>query len=409
LTPLDHLARRAVVLAIGATIGCSEATSHEVTLIGNANLAVAGLQDGDDRWQSPASAGDLHRFTMTKDRYTLAYVCREKPDGPTTAYVIHATHGELSTVSAACGSPEVETVSRAIHIKNVPPETFRVDLAVGTPAASRVLSRPNLHFPSLFALQPGANDLIASAVTTDGRGQMVIMRGFLVTGPGEMDVDFGTGSVPIIPRAIEVLAYDTDDERRVTTQLRLKSGLSLRFPSPLPGHASVVDPGALAKGDAQAVKVETVDHPSVGTEVRAVEQDVTPTLRNFDIPPSVLGTLSITPGSAPVHRPQIDLGPERPAWVSYYRLQMARTAIALVVQVFASAGWLQDRAGFGCPELSGLPGFDPAWEDPAPAHWVHLSATGIDRSMESYWNDGLRSGDQVRSTGVALPVTAPPP
>jgi hypothetical protein len=223
-------------------------------------------------------------------------------------------------------------------------------------------------------LRPASYDMLAIARQPDGQTRIIMKRLVGVTGPGSLDLDFGTDGIAPRSRPVTLPAAAPGERLYTTVILVTERGAAGALFSPVPEQAPLLDETQLSGNDRQVVVVQAV---TADGALRAVQLFVVGgTLPAFELPAKVTSASALLVARTPVARPRVSF--QAPPGALFYQLGIAqlvpRETIRWVVNT--SARWLAGNSTIELPDLSAVPGF-AVDHGPAPDAPLKLELTAV--------------------------------
>jgi hypothetical protein len=395
----------AAALGTVLLLGCERGDGYEprksrLTVLSAEALDWARYQVGNGPWLPLDNAFGVNHFE-TPTRFTLAYVCREARMGE----IIQADTWEMDMIRIPCGKP------LAFYSRGDARHAWRGALR-GAPAGSKLMVAFGSYSVSLPATVTGSEyaidlpavgyDVMAVALTPDGGGRLVIKRlAVTADGPGTLDIDFGEGAVTLEERPLQLPAPDAGESLQAAVTITSAGrGASIRIESSRPGQVTMAPAAQLGPGDMQQLSVNGVGatRQQLRGFVRTIEDDQLPPV---DLPPTFATPAASLAATAPVARPSVTF--QRQPAALFYQLVASSPAGGFTWVVNASARSLGD-ASLVLPDLSAVPGFDPAW-GPLPGIPLLLEVTAVTSSRRlDDLIDGISQPPPDESTTFAKKV-----
>ncbi len=358
----------------------ADAAPAEVTLtasdgvLGTTNLPWVAAADGAGDWTVLAGTAGTYHFPVTSGTYSLAYVCLG--DLQRNVYVITATPGELATVPVLCRQerqPDAQFTVNVVGLSNG--EQAWVYVAP-VDSGTVTYTRPSVTFPAYT----GMTDVVTLVQDANSTLRIVITRDFERRNNAVLVVDAAAG-VALERHTLAVTGAMATEVVSSSTLFRTASNVVVGLRAPANQWIGV--PAALLR-DTDLHEVEiTADEP--GTS----DQDVTRYVTRWVHAPQDLA-LAFAPPAGPFSVGKLahvllllraDL--PRVAGAKLYHVTCSNPSGTnlLLWHLFATPG-----AGSGAvvtvtmPDLTGLPGWDPAWNLEAATQKICKANTHVSAS-----------------------------
>jgi hypothetical protein len=394
----------AAALAVGCNLDGAKPPLPLVTVFSPKPLDAVAYRNGDGPWRTLEQRDGQYTFQVHEERFSLALVCRSLG----LAEVIHAAIGQVSAIHVPCGDP--------LDGFGLPETTHRWQGAIrGVGPGAQVSVSFGLHKISIPAtvsgagyevgLRPAAHDLLAIAQEADGSARVIVKHHIDVTGPGTLDLDFGSADAVSARLLAHVLPAAAPGELlQAGLQITTWRGARGEVVSTTPGKLPELPGGVLSPDDVQEVWVRGVARDTV--QLRQISVSLAGgEVLELALPDPLSGVSAALAASAPVVRPRVNFQPQPP--VLFYQLAVAQLVpqqtVAWVVN--ASARWLGSGGNsLELPDLSGVAGFPPEL-GPPPGVPLQLELTAVTstRSMDVLL-DGLTLPGPGQSTASAKTV-----
>jgi hypothetical protein len=398
---LPHMKTVLAVCLLALVAACSDAVSPSQPPSDSQTVSVTfcdpyaplwlGYQDGDGPWTraeaAVAGGGSEFRLTFSANRGAVASVLESAP-GVTFLHVLYGTPAELATVgindSRFCGPTATKTLLGTVA------GIGSADLAIVRGGFNSVVAAHNGEDFALEYLPAGPRDILAARETFDDAGGRRLTKFILRRGVDLPD----NATLPVLdfdaPEAFApVVAHVTlegvgVDEPFLGTHLRT-GNFESQFSLPVPAAPSPIQeyyalPEAqLAAGDFQEL-VATAQGGTPNASRSVLVYFRSPIDRTLAFGPDIVAPTFTTVATTPSLRLRAHFEPQdaydREASIAYTGVEPSGVGVSMTAAYAA----LQGGYDLVNPELSGVAGFDPAWEMlPVPS--VRWSASRIGGSL----------------------------
>jgi hypothetical protein len=318
-----------------------------------ASLTWVAFRDGDGAWQrlTPDTSGG-YRFDAASGRYMAAFVCA-MPD-VMQGEVIAATAAELDDIQVPCPAPAGTGVRhRRVGAVRGLPTGGRAQVIFGSRTTGSWAAASSSDGTSYMVdLPPGIYDLVTAVGST-----LLVQHDINVDSPGTSDIDLGTGAATAKPQPLPTIATAAKEILESGAFFTSAGGVRVDLSAPK-GSVGLLDPADLGRGDSQEVYLEARDDQNGFRGLSlAVPGGPLPAL---NLPPPLTGVTATIASATPVVRPKITF--EAYPNARFYQANVFTDMPDNFVWLMnVGTGWLNGATSFELPDLSGVPGFDPAW------------------------------------------------
>jgi hypothetical protein len=319
------------------------------------NLAFVAAQDGDGEWQALQGNDGVYAFD-SQGRFGWAYQCDDPTWGPYIE-IIHATTIDFVEVSRRC-SPNLPSTTR-VHFNVIGLDaTHVVDVSISNYGASGFGASFEVDIPS------GTWTVVAARRTSSypGTSDRVIVRPDVAVQGAETTItlDFTSEGENTVERQVTITNASADEIVYLynVPQIAGTSALPLSH-----DEAETVPtvPAALLAGDGRNV----VELLALGQNTPSIRQVTVSATTPDDQEHSFLGLFPITATVVSQTPVQVSFGFDAQPNAKRYGFSVVQQSGDAYVSWGASisAGWLAGapQADYTMPDLSDVPGWDPAW------------------------------------------------
>jgi len=361
----------------GGAGGAGGTGPRMVTLQTLDGFAFAAYQDGNGAWQSFAGGvGANFTFSVTGDRYGVAYGCLNVANDNIGITVIQATVAETTRVTAGCGGLSTATPVTIMGTIAGLSSTQTAQVDIGSKSAAPTAAAPTFS----ISLPPGTFDLFARRMTAAPVWDRMIRHNGITAAMGAtFNLDFATEGFAPETHAVTFQGVSATETTGVLVIFRNTLGGSpFGLGSPSAGNFFAIPAAQLRTGDYHSIVVSASDPATGGRRVRRVAiaaTDFTATMPAMIAAP-VLAVGATTPYVRPrasipggLTADRYDLGYSQtetaPARSRSWSLQLTR-------------GWIASAAAtdYTAPDLSNVTGWQTWWGLAAGAtSWQQFSQT----------------------------------
>lgn len=379
-------------------------------------LAWAVYRDGDGPWQQIPNPGWGSQLVLKKDSpgMTVAFVCKSTMLGE----VIHMADDELSSLDVFCGIPYSDPGQLTLEWRGA-------IKGAGSDAKVTLVFGSWWEGPLSVPLAAGAGDYkvrvlprqhdVAALAESPGRPPRLLLRHNLSSqgAGGVADLDFEVGALVPQEQMLALPMAAPGEQLQAGVTLTTKERAFLELPLTGANRVPVFAQRDLADDDLQELQVSAGGPAGLrGVKHRLVDGP----MPKLQLPPA-FNAAEVARGPAALPKASFDAYPE----ASFYQMTVSPLGAAPTFTWVINVGarWLASRTlgskqTLEFPELSTLPGFDPAWApDAKQPSLIELTAVTSSRRFGELINDSDRFGAPAPELTtyakqiVSLPPAAP--
>ena len=343
--------------------------------------------DGDGPWQRLGGDGPSFTLRPTTGRYGLAVRC-SREHTLENVNVTQALVSEVPRVEVDCGRVPQALLKVSVDTSAVP-GTARIGVSVGYPRRSYQVGSSSRSV-ELMVPEGTAQIGVMALGSVDETLAAALRRDVSITGDTRIDVDLGTGTLPLVRQPLSIAGAGPAPQVAVWMGNAAGSQLYL---AGTPGEYAYVAPAGLLPGDVQSLDVDDYeDLPGGQRSVVALLGRAPPGQVTLP-PPITVAVQRLSVSSYDLFRFSFEPQPA----ARYY------SAGAGYVRSKLTAGWLGSRREYTQPDLGAVPGWQASWAPmPGTAATARLTANGSNRSFAETWDPAL-IGPQEE--GVVFTIT----